>query len=80
MIVIKGIGTFLAIIGIVMILLGKYLKSMTHLTGFLFRYLIRFTFGTVILCFLEILSLIFWDGKYIEIYFEIDKLILNKNK
>ena len=53
---------------------------MIHLIGFLFRYLIRFTFGTVILGCLEILALIFWDGKYMEIYVEIDKLILNKNK
>ncbi len=51
---------------------------MIHVIEFLFRYLIRFTIGMIILGCLELLSLIFWKRKYMDIYVEIDNLILNK--
>ena len=51
---------------------------MVHAIEFLFRYLIRFTIGMIILGCLELLTLIFWKARYMDIYKEIDNLILNK--
>jgi lipopolysaccharide export LptBFGC system permease protein LptF len=51
---------------------------MVHVIEFLFRYLIRFTIGTIIFGCLIVLSLIFWKEKYMDIINQIDDLILNE--
>ena len=53
---------------------------MIHILEWLFRYLIRFTIGTVVLFCLFLLALIFWKVKFISIFTQIDNLILGKDE
>ena len=53
---------------------------MIHILNWLFRYLIRFTIGTVMLICSLLLALIFWKGKFIDIIGQVDNLILGKDE